>query len=334
MEITEADSIREALKHLYTLLKKGKALAPTSHGLMALAIDGHESHATYHRCCSGCLERRVKTLEGWRTQYYHRNVTAMLLSRPFPFLIDAEPLQPGDDELAAARRLLRRVLQDYPRAFDIVLGDALYTDAKIYSLLWCHGKDVLTVLKANQPGLLTESQTLLETVEGQVSEQNGKWREIRQVGGFKPWADLDCEVRVVRSRESRHVRRQLDGQSEELLSEWLWATTCTPQRAHAEAIVALGHARWEIENQGFNEAVNHWHADHVYKHSANALLNFWLMTMFASNLFRAFYYRHLKPEVRRRASGQHIARCLAAELYFDPPLPEAQPPPGALCRAA
>ena len=326
MDGVDPASVRQAQKGLYTQLKRNKALPATSHGLMALVIDGHESHATYRRRCSGCLQRRIRTRQGWRTQYYHRHVTAMLLSADFPLLLDAEMQRPDETEIAAARRLLQRLLQTYPRAFDVVVGDALYTDLEIYALLEQHGKDVLTVLKRNQPDLLREAQTLLEEVTPEVEETATTWKEVRDLGGFTAWEKLTCPLRVVRSRESRQVRRQLDGHPEELLSEWLWVTTCTTQRAPTAAIVRLGHARWDIENLGFNETVNRWHADHVYKHAANAMLTFWLMAMLAFNLFYAFSVRNLKPQRWRRYSYQHIARCLASELYTQEPHREALPP--------
>jgi len=40
-------------------------------------------------------------------------------------------------------------------------------------------------------------------------------------------------------------------------------TTLSSNRASTPAVVALGHARWSIENQGFNETTNRWAADHV-----------------------------------------------------------------------
>jgi len=70
--------------------------------------------------------------------------------------------------------------------------------------------------------------------------------------------------------------------------------------------------------------VNRWHADHVYRHTANAILTFCLTAMLAFNLFRAFYHGGLKSEAR--LGYQHIARRLADELYCSTPLPEARPP--------
>ena len=90
-------------------------------------------------------------------QYYHRQVTLLLLAEapiggaPLWLLLDVEPQQPG--ETAAARRLLERVLEAYPRAFDVVLGDALYATAPFVNFLLARGKHALIVLKDDRRNL-------------------------------------------------------------------------------------------------------------------------------------------------------------------------------------
>lgn len=81
------------------------------------------------------------------------------------------------------------------------------------------------------------------------------------------------------------------------------------------AVASLGHSRWTIENQGFNELANRWHADHVYKHEPQAMLVFWLLAIVCLNVFLVFYDRNLKPAARRTASMLHIARQAMSELY-------------------
>jgi hypothetical protein len=85
--------------------------------------------------------------------------------------------------------------------------------------------------------------------------------------------------------------------------------------APTPAAVSIGHDRWTIENQGFNELVNRWHADHVYKHHPVAMLVFFLFALQCLNVFIAFYRRNLKPAVRKAASMLHVAQLIAAELY-------------------
>jgi hypothetical protein len=79
--------------------------------------------------------------------------------------------------------------------------------------------------------------------------------------------------------------------------------------------VGLGHQRWDIENLGFNELVNDWHADHVYRHQPQAIENFLLTVFLAFNLFQAFVARHLKPALRQGKPKIFWARAMAAELY-------------------
>lgn len=318
-------SIRDALHHVYGRLRRNKALVPTTHGLMALVLDGHESHATYRRRCGGCLVRRVQTQDGERLQFYHRHVTAMLLSRDFPILLDAEPQRPGEDEVATALRLLKRLLEHYPRAFDVVVGDAEYTDPRIYNFLIDHGKDALSVLKDEQRHLLIDARALFEATAPETSTVGRTTREVWDLEGFTTWPQVSTPVRVVRSREATPTRRQLDSRTETTVSDWIWVTTLSGHRAPTAAAVDLGHARWSIENEGFNETVNRWHADHVYKHHPVAMMTFWLLTMLAFDLFHTFYYRNLKPAYRRQHSYRHVACCLAARIYEA--LPENRGPP-------
>ena len=121
----EVSGLREVHRQVYTRLKRGKALPPPVHGLIAGVVDGHESHATFRRHCPGCLTRTIHTAGGDRTQYYHRHVTFQLVGAGWTLVLDAEPQRPGEDEVAAALRLLERVLALYPRAFEVVLADGL-----------------------------------------------------------------------------------------------------------------------------------------------------------------------------------------------------------------
>jgi hypothetical protein len=311
----DPDPIRKALQDLYTDLKRNKALPAPWHGLMPLVLDGHELHSTEHRHCPACLERTITTAHGEHVQYYHRHVVALLLSRDFPLLLDAEPQRPGEDEIAAALRLLERLLKNFPRAFDVVLGDALYTDPRLYNFLLDHGKDVLTVLKNENRNLLTDARALFETHAPQRFTEGSTIREVWDLQGFTTWPQVQRPVRVVRSRETTSSRRQLDGQLRDRDADWVWVTTLSANRASILAVVSLGHARWSIENQGFNETTNRWAADHIYKHHPTAILIFCLMTMLAFNLFYAFYCRNLQPAYRSRHDAQHVARCLASEIY-------------------
>ena len=308
----DPDPIRASLHQVYECLKRNKALFPLSHGLSVLVLDAHESHATYRRHCSGCLERTIHTENGDRIQYYHRHVAAQLCGKKLLLLLDAEPIQPGENEITAAMRLFVRVVKAYPRAFELVAGDALYAQAPFFNLVLSHGKDAMAVLKDDRRDLFEDARNLLDARLPAVSSKN---HDVWDLEGFTSWPQVHRPVRVVRSREKTPVKRQLDGKEEERISEWMWVTTASIPFAPTQAIVEVGHGRWNIENQGFNESVTFWHADHVYKHDSNAILAFGLLMMLAFNLFHAFFWRNLKEIFRKKITLLHVARQMQAELY-------------------
>lgn len=315
-DLVVSDTIRDIGKKFYRQLKRNKALMPPAHGLMALIVDGHESHASYRRRCSGCMERDTGPEGSKRRQYYHRNVTALLVGADYSFLLDAESQKPGEWEVGCAIRLLERILKNYPRAFDVVLADALYANSTFFNFLLEHNKDIIAVLKDEQRDLLQHAEQFFAGVEPSGEYTDGGTRiKVWDGSGFVSWPQVNEKVRVVSTEETSRVTRQLNGKTETMKSSWKWVTTLSPLRANAKVVVQLGHNRWNVENQGFNELANQWHSDHVYRHGATAILNFWLMTMLAANIFEIFFQRNLKQCLRHAFTKQHIAQLITSELY-------------------
>jgi hypothetical protein len=231
-------------------------------------------------------------------------------------LLDGEMQRPGEDEVACAIRLLERVLREYPRAFDVVVADGLYLRADFFNFVTRHGKDVLAVLKDERRDLMKDARGLFDGPPDAVLRRGTTPCECWDIEGFTSWDGLDRPVRVVRSLERSTVRRQRDGRREETVSEWVWATSVPKRRLRTEGILRLGHGRWAIENEGgFNALVNDWRADHVYKHTLNAMLAFWLVAMLVFNLFHAFIHRNLKPILRNAHTAAHWAALIAADFH-------------------
>ena len=55
---------------------------------------------------------------------------------PIRLLLDHEPQRTGEDEVTTALRLLVRVIGSYPRAFDLVLADALTPPPHFSTFFW------------------------------------------------------------------------------------------------------------------------------------------------------------------------------------------------------
>ena len=317
-----AGDLRQCLHQVYERLKRNKAL-PLNLGHDVAVLDGHESHASYRRHCSGCLQRTIHGAAGDQIQYYHRHVTLMLLPgsppghAPLRLLLDAEPQRPGEDEVATALRLLARVLLDYPRAFDLVLADALYAKAPFFNFLLAAGKHVLVVLKEERRDLYQDVHGLMALTParpGCYRTRSCRWWDFSDL---RSWPQVQTHLRVIRSEETYAVRRQLTKEVEQQSSDWIWVTTLPTAQLRTEWAVQLGHQRWDIENHGFKELVQGWHADHVYKHDAQAIQAFLLMTMLAYNLYHAFLLLNLKPQIRMRKPQGFWMHLMAAQLYAE-----------------
>jgi hypothetical protein len=225
---------------------------------------------------------------------------------------------PGEGEARCAVRLLRRLLERYPRAFNTVVGDGLYLNADFCRLLAQRGKHFLAVLKNERRDLLVDARGLFDLEVATHFESGKTHYQCWDIEGFTTWEQLGQPVRVIRSIETTSVRRQLTGKEEVSTCEWIWATNIPQQVAGTRSLITLGHGRWLIENNGFNELVNEWHADHVYKHHPNALVVFLLLLLLACNLFHAFISLNVKPQLRARHTKRHFASLMAAEFYHPP----------------
>jgi len=79
--------------------------------------------------------RFVRKRQGWslRPDTPVSNDVAFAHEGRTVLVLDAEPQRPGEGEVAAALRLLERVLTRYPRAFDVVLADGRYADPRVFN---------------------------------------------------------------------------------------------------------------------------------------------------------------------------------------------------------
>ncbi|MCX6383194.1 MAG: hypothetical protein NTV16_01715, partial [Actinobacteria bacterium] len=117
-------------------------------------------------------KRKLKDKDGAiKYQYYH-SFTAFILAGPdFSFTLDIEPVLPGEGEITSAYRLLERVCRNYPKAFELVIGDGLYLKGNIFKLLEGHHKKAIAVLKEERRQLFEEANNLSLLVEPKTYKQ-------------------------------------------------------------------------------------------------------------------------------------------------------------------
>ncbi|GAG60341.1 unnamed protein product, partial [marine sediment metagenome] len=165
------DKIRGVGIEIYGKARKSKMLRPC-YGMWVGVVDGHEQITSPYCKCPYCKSRTVTKKGGIKeTQYYHE-FTAFILAGPkISFILDIEPILPGEGEISSSYRLLERVLGNYPKAFKIVIGDGLYLKETVFNLLEKHHKYTIAVLKEERRQLFEEVNRLLLLSEPKTYRQ-------------------------------------------------------------------------------------------------------------------------------------------------------------------
>lgn len=322
------EDLREELHGQYTVLKRNKAIRPFPYGFLALVLDAHESGASYLRKSHGSLQRRVKTAKGERVQFYYRHVAAMLVHAGGEVLLDIEPQRAGEDEIAAATRLFQRVVKRYPRAFDLVAGDSLYLNPGFCRMVRGHDVHFIVVVKNENRDLVADVRGLIPSVKPLHWRDDNTDVDCWDIPDLTTWPQYGEPIRVLRSVETKHVRRQLSKKLAEEKAEWLWGTSVPIWKAPAQLMARLGHGRWSVENQGFNEIVNAWDGNHIYKNHPNAIAAFYLLLFFAYNLFHALLTRNINKALRAAYTMAFLAEKVKAAFYDAIPLRAHNPARG------
>ena len=309
---------RELLCHIYTRLKRNKALGKMF-GLNVAVIDGHETSSSFKFRCEGCLKRRVETKKGKVEQYYHRNTTLMLVTPKLKIMLDAEEQRPGEDETGCAKRMFERAVRQYPRAFDVVLCDALYNRAPFIRILRSHKKHMICVLKDDRRDLIKDAEGLFPFQQPLYFIKGKTTYSVWDEEGFFLWDGSNIPLRVVKSVETTTSINRPTGEVKTKTTTWMWVTTLSKSAVDTKTFVALAHTRWSIENNGFREMAHLWHGDHVYNHHPISIIAFWLTTMIAFNILHAFVELNIKPVFRRRHTFLHFAETVRAGIYAEYP---------------
>lgn len=270
---------------LATVLKRSKRnKAFENSRFIGLALDGTTTGSTTRASCPLChpvlgADREVLS---YRHQLSLITVVGAGLSLPF----DVEPCRPGENEQAASLRLLERAVAALGSRFaDYVVADGFYATAN-----WLHrvgelGLRSVVRLKGNLPQLLAAAEARFQNAPPtQVVQVGRDWVELWDADDFDPWDTLKWEtVRVVRYRQHK---------PHGTIIEAYWLTDWPRSKAGALAIYQMAKSRWEVENQGFNDAKNRHDLEHIAHHHPNSLLIGWLLTFLTLVVERLYRIRH------------------------------------------
>lgn len=323
LERYRVEDWRAELVAVNRTLKANKALESAKiAGLLVVAIDANEQFKSRHRCCAGCSVRRLESKDAAGrlltvSEYYHRQVYAQIQGPDLSVILDLEPIRPGEDEAAAALRMLGRMRRLYgPRFFDVVTVDAWYATGPFIKAVQRLGWAVVSVLKQERYEIYQEATTLSREQSPQHWQWAGREVDLWEVKAL-PFTEAAIGLmRVVLAQERwvevhRQAGRRVQVPQQ---SHWRWLVSPELDHCAASVIWRMGHQRWGVENHAFNELTQHYRLTHCPHHQPVAILAWLLILMLGFNLFELFVRLHGKLWRQGRTTLQEIARQLDRAL--------------------
>ena len=317
LERYDLQDLRQVLVDINKTLKRNKALEPAKiNGLLVVALDANEQFHSRHRCCEACCQRTIKIKDSQSqlrevTEFYHRQVYAQMHGADFSIILDLEPIGPGEDEAAAALRLLGRMRRTYgPRFFDVVTVDAWYATEPFFKAVHKLGWPVVAVLKQQRYDIYKEASDLSGQQMPKQMELDGRqvnlW-DVRELTFGKC-----CSMRVVLAEESWEHNKRVGTEKirETLQSHWRWLLDEQLNGYGPEVIWRIGHQRWGIENHAFNELTQHYHLTHCPHHQPTAIVAWLLFLILGFTIFELFVHLNSKLWRQGRATMKELWRQL------------------------
>jgi hypothetical protein len=294
-------------QHLLAVLRQAKRnKAFQDCRFLGLALDGTGAGRSRQSRCDWC--RPVRDAKRDVIGYHHQVVTISVVGTGLTLPFDVEPYGPGESELTASQRLLPRAVAGLgPRFADFVVADGEYAGAPFLHTVNRLGLHVVVRLKSNLPLLQGAVQRRFRQQDPTHVYRDGKDRvEIWDADDFDPWDSLQWKtVRAIRYRQHK-----ADGTVVE--AEWL--TDFPTRKASSLALYHMAKSRWEIENQGFNDAKNRYGFEHICHHEKNSVLLNYLLTLLALTIERLYRIRYLHRGTHTPRSAAQLCRLLWVSL--------------------
>lgn len=225
--------------------------------------------------------------------YYHKVLEAkIVLSEKIVISIDTEFIEnesenvsKQDCEQNAAKRLMKRLKQNYPRLPICIQGDALYAVEPVMKICRENGWAYIFTQKEGNAKTLDEIYEWIRqgdgaTVVTDIGKENGTGEFINHV------------EETAGKTEIANIYRyefQTKEKGEKTSTHLSWITNLELTEKNLEEMIVAGRGRWKIENEGFNNQKHGiYDIEHLNSKNSNAMKNHYLLTQLADIIMQIY----------------------------------------------
>lgn len=287
------ESLKKINKNIIRKAKENKIYRQgTIENLVVVGIDGTENFGSYKKFWKNCYKCKIKNqkyIDGKKQiveEEYHKqiNVFARIVGKRPGVVLDYEKItcngNEGKQEYEpnVAIKLINRLRNVYGNGIDVIVGDAIYIKDTVIEALQRNNYVGVFRLKDNNKKILEDAKGLFKMKKSQKLKLQKKDIEY--------WSDIfdykDYKVKVVKYIEIKEKKEKKE-----------IYVVCTDTNLNKRTINKIIHARWEIENEGFNELKNGWNMKHCYIGDEKAIDVILQMIIMSYNIWELYLYGHL-----------------------------------------
>ncbi len=298
------EDLKQINKGIIMKAKENKAYRKgTVDGHVVVGIDGVECFGSYKKDWNNSYKTKIKIQEyrnGIKTEVekeYHKqiNVFAKIVGKRPGLILDYETVtcngNEGKQEYEpyVAIKLIERLKKSYGQGIDVIVGDAIYLEEKFLRAVIDEEYIAVVRLKDNRKAFIAEAEGLFKLQKPQLISKT-KRKEIMC------WSEKieykDIPVKVVKFEEKYKKDKVLKTDTIYVVS--------TSSNISNETINKIIHARWDLENNGFNELKNYWQMKHCFMADEKAINIILRMMIISYNLWELYLYGHLHDFANRK----------------------------------
>ena len=260
-----------------------------------IILDGTGLYCFKEKHCDNCLVTRRTMKDGKSVKvYYHKVLEAkLLLSENIVLSIDTEFIENEEEntgkqdcEINAAKRLLSRLKENYPRLPICIQADNLYETQSIMELCGKNGFRYILTHKGSRQRNLHESYRLFiesgcaESLEG-IGKERGKAIYVNHV---EETVEKENTANIF---EYSYSESKENGEIKNIKYQWITDIDLTDK--NVEEMIKAARGRWKIENEGFNNQKNGiYEIEHLNSRDRNAMKNHYLLTQIADIIMQLY----------------------------------------------